>query len=208
MTSAYATILFAALFLVILTLLHFLKKELDSSWRMISEYGIGRFGWIMRIAFSCWGVRVIALLVTVWLSLQSVSGMISRWWFVIIAIALYRAGIFKTDPIIETTSNIANTLHALCGAIVILTFPIAATLAVHGLLQYDLWQTGQSQMVFGTVLAWIGMIAFFASITISRKIDPSAGWVGPHIYLGWPNRFMVVTYVLWLIIIARTALRL
>jgi hypothetical protein len=209
MTPAYATIFFAALFLFLLTLLHFLKRELDPSWRMISEYEIGRFGWMMRIAFFCWGASVIALLVTIWPSLQSVSGVISRWWFVVIAAALFGAGIFKTDPITDDTSSVVNILHKVCGTIVILTFPIAATLAVNGLLHNELWLVSQSQLFLGTVLAWIGMIAFFATIIITRIKNPSAGEAGgPHVYMGWPNRFLVVMYILWLIIIAETALQL
>jgi hypothetical protein len=204
MVSAYLAIVFAAIFLTILFLLHFLKPELDPAWRMISEYEIGRFGWMMRLAFFSWGASVLAILITLWPSLQSISGTISRWWFVLIVIALFGAGIFKTDPITDTTPNLVNTIHTLCGAIVILTFPIAATLAVSSLLHNQLWSASRSVLIFGTVLAWIGIVAFFASIIISRVIDPSAGRVGPHIYLGWPNRFMVVTYIVWIIIIAVT----
>ena len=53
MLTAYAAILFTAIFLGLLALLHFLKPELDPAWRMISEYEIGRFGWMMRLAFFC-----------------------------------------------------------------------------------------------------------------------------------------------------------
>jgi hypothetical protein len=208
MLSAYATIVFAAIFMAILILLHFLKREFDPTWRMISEYEIGRFGWMMRLAFFLWGASVLALLITIWPSLQSFSGMISRCWLVLIVAALLGAGIFRTDPITESAPNLVNTIHALCGTIVILTFPIAATLVVHGLLENASWLPVQGQSIFATALVWIGMVAFFASIIVSRIIDPSVGRVGPKVYLGWPNRFLVVTYIIWLIIIAGNALHL
>ena len=64
-------------------------------------------------------------------------------------------------------------------------------------------------MIFGIVLAWIGVVAYFATVIISRIKDPKAGEVGgPHVYMGWPNRFNVVTYIVWIIIIAVTALQL
>ena len=204
MVSAYIAIVFAVFFLIILFLLHFLKREFDPTWRMISEYEIGHFGWMMRLAFFSWGTSILAILITLWPSLQPIS----QWWFVVIAIALLGAGIFKTNPITDNTPDWVNTIHALCGAIVILTFPIAVTLAVSSLLHNQLWSASQGVLIFSTVLAWIGMIAFFASIIISRIIDPSAGRVGPHVYLGWPNRFMVVTYIVWIITIAVVALRL
>ena len=209
MISAYASIVFAALFLIILLVLHFLKRELDPSWRMISEYEIGRFGWMMRLAFFCWGASVLALLITIWSYLQPISGTISRWWFVLIVTALFGAGVFKTDPITEDTKNWINIIHKICGTIVILTFPIAATLAVRSLLHNPLWSAYQGSLIFGIVLAWIGVITYFATIIISRTRDPKAGEVGhPPIYMGWPNRFNVVTYIVWIIIVAAIALQL
>ena len=209
MVSAYTSIVFASIFLAILFLLHFLKRELDPAWRMISEYEIGRFGWMMRLAFFSWGASVLAMLITIWPSLQPISGTISRWWFVLIVIALFGAGIFKTNPITENTPNRVNTIHTICGTIVILTFPIAATLAVRSLLHNPLWSAYQGLLIVGIVLAWIGVVAYFATIIISRIKDPKAGEAGhPPVYMGWPNRFNVVTYIIWIIIIAVIALRL
>jgi hypothetical protein len=209
MVSAYTSIVFAFVFLAILFLLHFLKRELDPAWRMISEYEIGRFGWLMRLAFFCWGASVLALLITIWPSLQPISGTISRWWFVLIVIALFGAGIFKTDPITEDTRSTVNTIHKLCGTIVILTFPIAATLAVRSLLHNPLWSAYQGLLIFGIVLAWIGVVTYFATIIISRIKDPKAGEAGhPPVNMGWPNRFNVVTYIIWIIIAAVIALQL
>ena len=214
MVTAYTSIVFAFAFLTILFLLHFLKPELDPAWRMISEYEIGRFGWMMRLAFFSWGVSVLALLITIWPFLQPISGTISRWWFVLIALALFGAGIFKTNPITENNPNRVNTIHTICGALVILTFPIAATLAVRSLLHNLLWSASQGQLIFGTVLAWVGVVAYFASIIISGIINPasvrktSAEKDGPRVYQGWPNRFMVATYMIWIMITAVTALRL
>lgn len=209
MVSAYTSIVFAIVFLAILFSLHFLKREFDPAWRMISEYEIGRFGWMMRLAFFCWGASVLALLITIWPFLQPTGGTISRWWFVLIVIAFFGAGIFKPNPITDRTPNRENTIHTLCGAIVILTFPIAATLAVTNLLHNPLWSASRGLLVVGLVLVWIGVVAFFASIIIARIKDPTAGEVGgPYVYQGWPNRFMVVTYIIWIIIIAMTALRL
>jgi hypothetical protein len=210
MGTAYASIIFAAAFLIILFLLHFLKRELDPSWRMISEYEIGRFGWMMRLAFFCWGASVLAMLITIWPSLQPIS----RWWFVLIVIAHVGAGVFKTNPITDNIPNPVNTIHTICGAIVILTFPIAATLVISNLLHNSLWSARQGQLIFGSVLAWIGMVSYFASIIISGIVHPStvrsssAEKYGPHVLQGWPNRFMVVTYIIWLIIIAGTALQI
>jgi hypothetical protein len=209
MTYAYVSIGLAFAFLVVLVLLHFLKRELDPAWRMISEYEIGRFGWMMRLAFFCWGASVLALTIAIRPSLQHTSGTIGRWWFILIAIALFGAGVFKTNPITDSTPSVVNTLHVLCGAIVILTFPAAATVAVHSLLLSPTWSASQGPLIVTTALAWVGMTTFFWSIISARIHDSWAGEVGgPHIYQGWPNRFMVATYVVWIAVIDVIALRL
>jgi hypothetical protein len=213
MEFEYASIVFAAVFLILLFLLHFLKRELDPSWRMISEYEIGRFGWMMRLAFFCWGASVLSLLIALWPSLPGLSGTIGRGWLVLIVAALFGAGIFKTNPITEHTPNPVNTVHTICGAIVILTFPVAATLAVRSLLHTPAWSASQGLLITVTVLAWIGMLAYFGSIVISGIKNPatmtstSAEKFGPHVLQGWPNRIMVVIYLVWLIVVAATALR-
>jgi hypothetical protein len=185
MPSAYVSIDFAAVFLINLILLHFMKRELDPAWRMISEYEIGRFGWMMRLAFFCWGASVLALLIAIWPYLQPASGTISRWWFVLIVLALFGAGIFKTDPITNDTRSLVNTIHKICGIIVILTFPIAATLAAGSRPHNRTWSDNHSLLIFATALAWVGMIAYFASIIITRIKDPKAGAPGgPHVLMG------------------------
>lgn len=53
----------AAAFVVLLAALHVLKPELDPSWRMGSEYAIGDYGWVMRIAFFSMALSCVALFV-------------------------------------------------------------------------------------------------------------------------------------------------
>jgi hypothetical protein len=57
-------------------------------------------------------------------------------------------------------------------------------------------------------LVWLSLLVFFGSIIVSDAINPSAGRVGPEVFLGWPNRFLVVAYQIWLIIIALDVKRL
>jgi hypothetical protein len=44
------------LFVILLTALHFLEPEFDPSKRLISEYQLGRYGWVMSVAFFSLGV--------------------------------------------------------------------------------------------------------------------------------------------------------
>ena len=196
------SVIFSSTFIIILFLLHFLKPELDPSWRMISEYEIGRYGWMMSLAFFCWGSGVLSLLVALWSSLRTIGGKIGYVWLVLIGVALFGAGIFVTNAITDTTPSTANTLHTLCGAFVILTFPIASSLVVGSLRRNEEWNATRRHLFWVEILVWLSMFAFFGSIIVSTAINPSAGRVGPEVYLGWPNRFLVAVYNVWLITIA------
>jgi NAD/NADP transhydrogenase beta subunit len=203
MGYAYLSIALASTFLAILVVLHFLKRELDPSWRMISEYEIGRYGWLMRLAFFCWGASVLALTVAIQSSLQRTSGAVGHWWFVVIAMAMFGAGIFKTNAITDRTPSLVNTLHTLCGVIVILTFPVAATITAYSLLLNPAWSASQGSLIPATALTWVGVVTFFGSIIGARVKNPLAGEAGgPRVYQGWPNRFMVATYALWIVAVA------
>src|SRR5687768_5770605 len=64
--SAKVSLWSAFIFLDLLITLHFLKPDLDPSWHFISEYQVGRFGWMMSLAFLSLAVSCIALSFALW----------------------------------------------------------------------------------------------------------------------------------------------
>jgi len=197
-----AVIVFAVLFILTLALLHLLKPEFDPKWRMISEYEIGKYGTLMQGAFFAWAASVLFMMIVAWHFIGSAGGIIGWVWFLIIVLALVGTGIFKTNAITDNSTSRDNTIHTLCGSIVILTFPIAASLVAGNLVQSPFWASYKAYVILFTILNWLSMIGFFASIIWSRKKDPSAGRVGPKVLLGWPNRIMAVIYNVWVIMLA------
>lgn len=189
----------AAAFLVLLFLLHILEPEFDPSRRLISEYETGRFGWMMTLAFFCWGGSVLSTVVALWSSLRSVGGWIGRLWLLVIGLALFGAGIFITNASGDTTPSTANILHGLCGAIVIFSFPIATTIVAGSLARNPEWVAARRGLLLGTLLVWLGFLAFMGPNFFAYGANP----FGPGLALGWPNRFMVVAYDLWLIIVVQ-----
>ncbi len=196
-----------AALLGLLLLLHILEPEFDPSWRMISEYELGQYGWLMSLAFICWSGSVLALIVALRPSLQTSAGKVGFWWFLVIAIAQLGGGVFITDAITDTIKTTTGNLHTLCGVIVILTFPIAATLVAGSLAKNQEWKDAHRGMRWLTLLVWLSLIAYFGSIIVSNLANPSAGRVGPHVLQGWPNRAMVTVYSVWLIYVAVRAAR-
>jgi hypothetical membrane protein len=138
------------LFLILLAALHFIEPEFDPSKRLISEYELGRYGWMMSLAFFSLGVGVLAMLLSTWYSSTTRSGLIGRWWFLVIGIALFGAGIFYPYP----TPNLASYLHGICGIIIIATFPIVATLYSSGLTHGKDWTSSRKWLRWAAVLVW------------------------------------------------------
>lgn len=192
----------SAVFLGLLLILHFLEPEIDPSWRWISEFALGRVGWLMSVAFFFWGGAVLALLIAIWPSLHGVTGWISRGWLALISTALVGAGIFVTDPTDSSESTWTGKLHGVCGAFVIFTFPLAGTLTAVSLAQSASWAQVQPLLTLAAVVPWAGLITFFASLMMWRQRIIEVGGLGPQVPVGWQNRFMVVTYHLWLLIVA------
>jgi len=193
-----AASLLSAAFLTLLITLHFLKPEIDPSWRLISEYAVGSYGQLMIGAFFCWGSSILTLLFALWNSLRGRSGVVVRIWFVIIGIALFGAGIFVTTPLTNIEMTFDHKMHQVCGTIVIFTFPIAATILTSNLRKNEAWKALDDQLRRLKLLPWIGLLAFFSAIIIFRLLNPQAGRVGPHMQVGWVNRFMVLTYHGWI----------
>src|SRR3569833_1300453 len=55
----------AAAFILLLGLLHLLETQFDPSWRLISEYELGSYGWMMRLAFFSFALGSIGLFMVV-----------------------------------------------------------------------------------------------------------------------------------------------
>src|SRR5215813_10586989 len=96
-TGARTTFWLAAFFLVLLAVLHILKPEYDPSWRMISEYEIGRFGWAMQLAFFSLAIASLSAIVAVWSEVKSITGYIGLVFLLIAATGMTIGGIFPSD---------------------------------------------------------------------------------------------------------------
>jgi NAD/NADP transhydrogenase beta subunit len=185
------------LFLILLAALHVIEPEFDPSKRLISEYELSRYGWVMSLAFFSLGVGVLAMLFSTWSSSTTTSGLIGRWWFLVIGVALFGAGIFYPYP----TPHLASYLHGLCGILVIVTFPIAATLYSSGLAHGQGWTASQGRLRWATVFVWIGFLSFAGSIIVLGILSPPTDRANPNLLIGWQNRFMIVTYSVWLMVV-------
>lgn len=205
LTAARLSLGAAITFLVLLTALHFIKPELDPSWRFISEYAIGEYGWIMMLAFFALAVSCASLAISLWSQVRTFVGKIGLVLLWISAIGMAIAGIFTTDPIATSRDAMTTSgqLHEI-GATLDLT-PFAALLISWGLIRRNpAWSSARQAILLTAWLPLLGLIVFIGSVSM---LLPSDGQFGPNVPVGWPNRFLMFTYCVWLITMAWQMIR-
>jgi hypothetical protein len=194
-TRALGAIAGAAAFLVLLASMHGLAPELDPAHRMISEYAVGRYGWVMQLAFVCLGASMLALRAALrrFLPRPSVG-------LAVMAAALLGAAVFRTDLLTQPPPHgVSHGAHQLCGSVVILGFPVLATLLATRLSRAPAWAAWRPALRAITAATWLGQTLFFAAVRLSGR--PPAGAVG------WPNRVMMLCYCAWIIAVAHRSVR-
>src|SRR5215510_13644462 len=77
-TKATLAIGFCVAFLAILSVLHVLEPEFNPP-HFISEYQLGRFGWLMSLAFFCLGAASLALFAAARQEIHTRPGRFGSW---------------------------------------------------------------------------------------------------------------------------------
>jgi hypothetical protein len=191
---------------VLIVMLHGLKPEIEPSWRFISEYALGRHGWLMSVAFVTFGAAHLALVADVRRYLPgSWPGRLALVALVVSAVGLTIAGAFTTDPVTAdpSTATMSGRLHNLGGGMG-LAMPLAVVLVTWQLLKHASWQQARRAIVTCAALSLIGTIVSIVALGI--LLSRSGGTFGPDVPVGWPNRFELATYGLWFLTVARRSL--
>ena len=205
-TAARLSFAGAATFALLLAALHFIKPELDPSWHFISEYAIGEYGWIMVLAFLSLALSYVGLFLALRSQLQTIAGRIGLTLLLVSALGLTIAAIFTTDPITvsENAVTTEGTLHNLGGTLGI-AMPFAAVLIGWKLARNPAWSSARRPLLWATGLALVAFLVSFVSLGV--MVSRSGGEFGPEVLVGWPNRIEIVAYSVWLMVVARQAIR-
>lgn len=184
------------LFMVLLVLLHLLRRDLDPSWRFISEYELGSFGWMMQLAFFALAASCLALCVAVVGQLRGILGYLGLLMVLVASVGMILAGIYVPDPV--------NKLHEVGAQLDQL--PFGAPLINWGLSRNPAWGAAKRMLRWTAFLPLIGLVLFVGSLV--AMLPANGGQPGPTVLAGWPNRIMILLHCAWLIPVARYALTL
>ena len=207
-TAAHLSFAAAATFVLLLAALQFIKPEVDPSWRMVSEYEIGRYGWVMVLAFLSLALSCVALFVAIRSQTRTTSGKIGLALLLVSAAGMTLAAIFTTDPITASQDELTThgNLHGLGALLGIPSFPVAATFISLSLARDRAWSPARRPLLWTVGLVWLSLLVFVLSLAV--MLPQSNGEFGPDVLIGWPNRLFVVANSAWLMVVAWRAARL
>lgn len=186
----------AATSLVLLAVLHVISPELDPSWRMVSEYALGEYGWVLALMFLSMAVSCVALFFAIKSQIRTIGGKIGLGFLLATAVGLAMAAMF----------DVKHDLHGLSAMIGIPSLPIAAMLISVSLVRNQVWSSARRLFLWTANLTWMSLVLMFATLLIG--LSQSGGQFGPHVPIGWPNRLLMLAYGGWLMVVAWRAAQL
>ena len=199
--AAQLSIASGVLFVLLLLSLHVLEPEFDPTWRFISEYALGTFGWMMHLAFFMLATSLLSAGVALFSYVRSVVGYIGLAILGISVIGIVIAAIFTTDPIAtpQEAMTLSGNMHVF-GASLDYT-PVAALLLSFVLARHPAWRPIRLWLFLTAGLTLVAMVAFILLL-------PHDGKFGPGVFAGLFGRFLVVSYLGWLLTVGFHTLRL
>jgi len=189
--------------LAVVVLMHVLKPEMEPTWRFVSEYAIGRLGWLMTLGFMAWAASAIALSIAVRPVMTNAKGRAGASLLTIVGVALVVAGIFRQDPVTSTPEQATTEgmMHALASMVGIPGIPIAALLISSGLPAER--KTGAVRLAAHAT--WISLSLMIAYLAYAV---PRAGGFNASVYAGVMNRIVVIAYIGWQLVLTRELTRM
>lgn len=211
-TAAKLSIAMGILVILLLAVLHLLSPEFDPTWRVISEYALGHFGWVLSLMF-------IAGALNAWLLAYSLRNEIITKWGKVGLGFLIASGIGSA---MASVFEIPHPMHNLAGLIGVLSLPIAAMLISVHLNRMPKWSGSKTAVIWTANLTWIGLVVFVISMVVLMTTYTQSGGdmnvkpdavekvlpKGTIAFNGIMNRVLVLLTPLWTITVARQVIRL
>lgn len=193
--------------LVALAALHVASPEFAPSWRMVSEYANGRYGWLLSIFFAAWAAGTWSLAAALWPLSATTLGRVGLAFLVLAGVGEMMAAFFDIN-------------HRLHGPAAMIGIPSLAVAAV--LVSIAIARRGDIAAVpaWSAHLPWVSIVLMTVSMglfmsSLSRAgVDLGAQSApltalpsGVIALAGWANRVLVVSYCVWVILAARSVAR-
>ena len=191
--------------LLLLASLHFLSPEFDPSFRMVSEYAFGHYGWVLSLMFAVWGVSSWALAAALRSQVKTRAARIGWWFLAIAGLGEAMASVF------DVTHEVG---HGIAGLLGVLGFPVAALLLSRSLGRLEAWRSSKKTLIWLAHLSWISVVLLIATLILmtTQMIKANGGHLPQHAPKrlpagvlgldGWADRLIILTNCSWVIVAA------
>lgn len=206
---ANSTIALGIISILCLLTLHFVSNEFKPSFRMVSEYALGKHKWLLTLFFICWGLCSISSGFMMW-------NVVTTGWAKFGVVLLFVTGI---GAIMGGLFDVQHKLHGLAFGIGIPFLPIGALLISYHLIKKVEWQENSFSLLLSSHSIWISLVFMAVSMFLLFSSLKSAGIAyGPDSppftelpknvigINGWANRLLVLCYIFYPVFTAKLLL--
>lgn len=196
--------------LAVLAALHVLSPEFSPSWRVISEYALGHYAWVLSLMFLSWGIGSWALVVAIWSQVHTNSGRVGLWFLIVAGVGEAMASVFDIQHPIG---------HGIAGLLGVIGFPIAALLLSVALGRNETWGAARKALLWIANASWISVVLLVATLAIitMQMARINGGHLPQHAPKslppgvlaldGWADRLIVLCNCSWVLLAAREAIQ-
>lgn len=181
--------------LVFLAALHVLSPEFEPSWRMVSEYALGNYSWVLSLMFLAWALSCVALVFAIRSDVRTIGGKIGLGFLLLSALGMSMAAVFDVN----------HNLHGPAAMIGMPNLPIAAVLISVSLGRNSSWSAARWSLIGTALLTWVSLILMNVGIFTGFS---QTGEANPGAWFGWANRFLIVAYNIWVMTVAWRILKM
>lgn len=199
--AARSSIAGVSLTLIALASLHVVSPEFAPSWRVLSEYALGRFGWLLSLMFITWALATWALSFSLWSQVTTRAGKTGVALFAISGVGGAMASVF----------DIRHPLHGAAGMLGMLGTIAVVVLSV-SLSRLPTWTPVRRLLLWLGHANWIAIVLLFASLAALMITYKQAGGdmtsppkeLPPGVIglVGYANRFGVLANLAWMLVAA------
>ena len=188
---------------VCLLLLHLFSPEFKPSWRMISEYALGKYKVFLTVFFIFWGLANIITAIWMWEQAGTFLSKIGIILLMLSGVGAIMGGLF----------DVKHKLHGLSFVLGIPTLLIGVILISYHFITFQPWEDNKLLILISTHAIWLSCILMAVSMGImfygfkKSGIDfgpdapvPSSVPDGVIALAGYANRLIVLVYIFYVFI--------
>jgi Protein of unknown function (DUF998) len=208
--AAWLAILTTVATILLLVALHVLSPEFSPSWRVISEYALGHYAWVLSLMFLFWGISSWALVAAIWPVVHTSAGKVGLWFLVIAGVGEAMASAFDARHQIG---------HGIAGLLGVIGVPIAALLLSVALGRNETWNSARRGLLWIANVSSISVVLLVTTLAIMtmQMARINGGHLPQHAPKslppgvlaldGWADRLIVLSTCAWVLLAAWHAIQ-